>query len=275
LGGKVEIVRDELGPWSINKLEIMQKYAEAYGRIINTFRLHPVYIDAFSGCGSHVDKTTGEPLEGSPLRALDVKPGFEEFHFIDIDGDKLDALRAVVGDRADVFLYNEDANEALLRIIPEVKYSEYKRALCVLDPYGLDVDWQVLVASAKQRTVEIFFNFSIMDINRNILRRDRDTVSQKQYDRMMRAWGDESWKDDLFSTSSNLFGDSEKVDNWTVAKAFRKRLHDVAGFDYVPEPVAMKNSRNTVLYFWFFASQNRTGAKIANDIFKRYTRGGG
>jgi len=271
----VDIVRDELGPWSIIKLEIMQKYADAYGKIMNRFRLHSVYIDGFSGCGSHVDRTTGEPVEGSPLRALAIKPGFEEFHFIDIDGGKLGTLRSAVGSRANVFLYNEDANQALLRIIPTVRRPEYKRALCVLDPYGLDVDWTVLVAAAKQRTVEIFFNFSIMDINRNILRRDRDTVNQKQHDRMMRAWGDDSWQEELFSTDSNLFGDSEKVDNWTVAKAFQKRLHDVAGFDYVPEPVVMKNSKNAALYFWFFASQNPTGAKIAKDIFKHYTQLGG
>jgi len=267
----MNMVRDKLGPWSISKLDIIQKYANAYGKIISVFRLHPVYIDGFSGCGSHVDRATGEPVEGSPLRALDIRPRFEEFHFIDVDRGKLDVLRAAVGDCADVFLYNEDANEALLRIIPTVKYSEFKRALCVLDPYGLDLDWKVLVATAKQRTVEIFFNFSIMDINRNVLRHDRDSVSQNQYERMMRAWGDDSWKQELFSTHDNLFGDSEKVDNWTVAKAFQKRLHDVAGFDYVPEPVAMRNGKNAVLYFWFFASQNATGAKIAKDIFKHYT----
>ena len=180
-------------------------------------------------------------------------------------------LRAAVGDHADVFLYNEDANEALLRIIPTVKYSEFKRALCVLDPYGLDLDWKVLVAAAKQGTVEIFFNFSIMDINRNILRRDHDMINQKQYDRMMRAWGDDSWQRELFSTDDNLFGEPEKVNNWTIAEAFRRHLHDVAGFAYVPEPVAMKNSKNAVLYFWFFASQNPTGAKIAKDIFAHYT----
>jgi hypothetical protein len=88
---------------------------------------------------------------------------------------------------------------------------------------------------------------------------------------MMRAWGDDSWKAGLFSTDGNLFRDLEKVDNWTVAKAFQKRLHDVAGFAYIPEPVPMKNSKNAVLYFWFFASQNSTGAKIAKDIFKHYT----
>lgn len=267
----MDIVRDELGPWSIDKLEIVQKYATAYGKIINGFRLYPIYIDGFAGCGHNVERATGEPVEGSPLRVLDIEPGFEEYHFIDVDGDKLDELKSATQSHSNVFFYNEDANEALLRIIPTVKYADFKRALCVLDPYGLDVDWKVLVAAAKQKTIEIFFNFSIMHINRNILRHNRDTVSQKQYDRMMRAWGDGSWEQELFSGDDSLFGDLEKVDNWTVAKAFQKRLHDVAGFACVPEPVAMKNSKNAGLYYWFFASQNSTGAKIAKDIFRTYT----
>jgi three-Cys-motif partner protein len=267
----VDIVRDELGPWSIDKLAIVQKYAIAYSRVMEGFPLHSIYIDGFAGSGHNVERATGQPVEGSPLRVLDIEPGFEEYHFIDIDASKLDELKFATRSRSNVFFYNEDANKALLRIIPTVKYSDFKRALCVLDPYGLDADWNVLVAAAKQGTVEIFFNFSIMDINRNILRRNRDIVSQRQYDRMMRAWGDNSWQKELFSTDRNLFGDSEKVDNWTIAKAFQKRLRDVAGFGYVPEPVAMKNSKNAVLYFWFFASQNLTGAKIAKDIFKLYT----
>lgn len=267
----MDIVRDELGSWSINKLDIVQKYAIAYGKIINGYRLHPIYIDGFAGSGHNVARATGETIEGSPLLVLDVKPGFEEYHFIDVDGDKLDELKSATRGRSDVFFYNEDANQALLRIIPTVTYSGFKRALCVLDPYGLDVDWQVLVAAAQQKTIEIFFNFSIMDMNRNILRHNRDSVSQSQYDRMMRAWGDASWEQELFSAHDSLFGDLEKVNNWTVARAFQRRLHDVAGFAYVPDPVCMKNSKNAGLYYWFFASQNSTGAKIAKDIFKRYT----
>ena len=267
----MNIVRDELGPWSINKLDIVHKYATAYGEIINGRRLRPIYIDGFAGSGHNVERATGETIEGSPLRVLDVKPGFEEYHFIDVDADKLDELKSATRGRSNVFFYNEDANQALLRIIPTVKYSDFKRALCVLDPYGLDVDWKVLVAAAQQRTIEIFFNFSIMDINRNILRHNRDTVTQKQYDRMMRAWGDESWQQELFSADDSLFGDLDKVENSAIARAFQKRLRDVAGFDYVPDPVCMKNSKNAGLYYWFFASQNSTGAKIAKDIFKRYT----
>jgi three-Cys-motif partner protein len=92
---------------------------------------------------------------------------------------------------------------------------------------------------------------------------------------MNRLWGDESWRDIAYveSRQQNLFGDPPdlvKQDNETVAKAFRQRLREVAGFAYVPEPLAMKNKNNAVLYYLFFAAANRTADKIIRDIFTKY-----
>ena len=50
-------------------------------------------------------------------------------------------------------------------------------------------------------------------------------------------------------------GFTEKVDNETVAEAFRRRLRDAAGFRYVPVPLPMRNSKNAVVYYLFFASR--------------------
>jgi len=38
----------------------------------------------------------------------------------------------------------------------------------------------------------------------------------------------------------------------------------------VPEPLPMCNTRGAVVYYLFFASQNPTGNKIAEHIFKKY-----
>jgi hypothetical protein len=45
---------------------------------------------------------------------------------------------------------------------------------------------------------------------------------------------------------------------------------EVAGFDYVPEPLPLKNSNRTVLYYLYFASQNKTGYKIVTGILDKY-----
>jgi three-Cys-motif partner protein len=65
------------------------------------------------------------------------------------------------------------------------------------------------------------------------------------------------------------------ADNRMIADAYRKRLKEVAGFRYVPEPIPMRNSKNAVVYYLFFASSNSTGEKIVKEIFDRYRNRGG
>jgi three-Cys-motif partner protein len=120
------------------------------------------------------------------------------------------------------------------------------------------------------RSIEIFLNFPIMDINRNLLRCDPTSTSTSQADRLTRYWSDESWRQAAYSTTGNLFGYEEKTSNEALAKAFRERLKTVAGFDYVPAPMPMRNSKGAVLYYLYFASQKPVASRIVRDIFKKY-----
>ena len=124
------------------------------------------------------------------------------------------------------------------------------------------------------RSIDIFLNFPVADMNRNVLLRKPEEVSQVQIKRMNRFWGDESWRQDAYlpSKQRKLFGDvdMEKVSNEKVAEAFRKRLNKVAGFRNVPKPIAMRNTQNAVVYYLFFASHKPVAAGIVKDIFKKY-----
>ena len=94
------------------------------------------YIDAFAGAGTHISKTTGQFVAGSQLNALLVRPPFQEFHFIDLNGGRAQRLKSISGDRKDVWVYEGDCNDILLEtVFPRVRYQDYKRALCLLDPY--------------------------------------------------------------------------------------------------------------------------------------------
>jgi three-Cys-motif partner protein len=195
-----------------------------------------------------------------------------EFHLIDLDGDKTEELRRVVGPKTNVHFYTEDANFVLLqKIFPLCEYKDFNRALCLLDPYSLNVDWQVIQSAGKMKSIEIFFNFMIMDVNMNVLLRNPERVPASQVERMDRAWGDHSWRDIAYEKVPTLFGDLEqKAANQTVAEAFRQRLHKIAGFQYVPDPIPMRNDQGTVIYYLYFASPNKTGAKIVTSIFHKY-----
>jgi three-Cys-motif partner protein len=232
-----------------------------------------IYIDAYAGPGYHLSKTSGELVEGSPLIALNTSPPFHEYHFIDTESRRAKQLRELAGERADVFVYSEDCNRVLLReVFPRANYGDYRRALCLLDPYNINLTWQVIEAAGKARSVEIFMNLMIMDINRNAMRRNPDKSIQSKMDQLSRLWGDNSWKEAGYVTDRNLFNEPEKVSNEEFAEAFRRRLEKKAGFKYVPTPMPMKTKSNSTIYYLYFASQKPAAANIVNDIFDKYRK---
>ncbi len=266
---------DEIGPWSELKLEILKKYARAYCTILKARNLHPIYVDGFAGAGQHIRKGTNELVPGSPLNALCIEPPFEELHLIDLKKNRVAALRRHTAGMKHVQVHDGDANQILLdHVIPSIRYEDYRRALCILDPYGLHLDWKVIEAAGRIGTVEIFLNFPILDMNRNVLLWNPDDASADDVARMEAFWGDRSWRDAAYSTAGNLFGWPEKQRNEVIAEAFRDRLKKVAGFERVPDPVPMRNSKGAILYYLFFAAQKDTAENIVVDIFNRYREQG-
>ncbi|MGA9750180.1 MAG: three-Cys-motif partner protein TcmP [Acidobacteriota bacterium] len=268
---------DEIGPWSVVKLDLVQRYAAQYSTILSRQRnpeLRHVYVDAFAGGGVHVSKKTRELVPGSPMNALWLDPPFQEYHFIELSQVKVGLLHEIAGKQSNVHIHAGDCNEILTKdVFPRVRYEDFTRGLCLLDPYGLHLDWHVLKAAGSMRSLEIFLNFPIMHINRNVLRRDYSKVDPGEEAKMTRFWGDESWRDVVRKPSATLFGDvDEKVSNQELAEAFRKRLRNVAGFAHVPSPCAMKNSKGAVVYYLYFMAQRPVAADIVRWIFDHYGR---
>ena len=228
---------------------MLRKYWPEYTRIIKkqSWNFHTLYVDAFAGSGKHISRSTGEFVMGSPARALDVSPPFDEYHFIDLDSTKVQSLQQLAAERPNVTVHEGDCNEILLRdVLPLADYRSFRRALCLLDPYSLQLDWNVIATAGRMKSVEIFLNFPIMDINRNVLREGASATKVMQ---MNRFWGDESWRDKAFHDDPTLFGDFDpvKVGNHELAEAFRIRLRGVAGFTAVPQPLAMRNKNRATV----------------------------
>jgi three-Cys-motif partner protein len=265
---------DEIGYWTEVKLDIVKEYAAAYSRILSAQTLpslYHVYIDAFAGSGIHISKASGEFVLGSPLNALSVTPPFREYHLIDLDGSKAEKLRARTQGMQDVHVYEGDCNHILLEeVFPRTRYEDFKRALCLLDPYGLHLNWGVIAEAGKMRSIDIFLNFPVEDMNRNVLWHNPDHVNPKQAARMTAFWGDETWRSVAYDTTMNFFGFPVKTDNETIAEAFRKRLISVAGFRFVAAPLPMRNRNGVIVYYLFFASQRPVADKIVSEIFAKY-----
>jgi three-Cys-motif partner protein len=269
---------DEIGYWSEIKLDIVKDYASAYSRILAAQTkpsLDHVYIDAFAGGGAHISKTTREYISGSPINALLVQPPFREYHLIDIDRQKVELLRERVKNRRDVHIHEGDCNRILLeKVFPNVRYENYRRGLCLLDPYGLQLDWKVIDTAGKMRSIDIFLNFPVADINRNVLWRHPEGVDPADLRRMNEFWGDDSWRQIAYTTKRDLFGHLEKEENEVVAEGFRQRLLKIAGFRHAPEPLPMRNTKGATVYYLFFASHKPAAENIITDIFNKYRQRG-
>ncbi len=266
-----ELKIDEIGYWSEVKLAILDEYAKPFNEILRKNKLKSIYIDGFAGAGHHRAKGTGRMIEGSPQRALNVQPPFNYLHFVDIDVARVHALEKLAVGKPNVRVHHGDCNQILPHeIFPTIRFSNYERALCILDPYGLHLDWEVIKGAGDSK-IEIFLNFPVMDMNMNVFWANPDRVTPDSLNRMTRFWGDESWRQAAYEQVQGLFGEMEEKSSIDrVVQAFQDRLKKVAGFGYVPKPMPMRNSKGAIVYFLFFAAHKPVAAEIVQYILKKY-----
>lgn len=281
---------DKIGEWSEMKLAIVGEYAREYAKILHAqdkrgLRLKIYYIDGFSGAGLHERKADGTSVDGSPLQVLADQREFNRYYLIEKDRAKAGHLQELCNarfpDRMDrIFVRSGDCNSILMQeILPGMAWEKFERVLCLLDPYGLHLDWQVVQkmgsGMGKKGMVDLILNFPVLDMNMNILLKDVDKASPAQLARMDLFWGDDSWRGIVFRP--NLFGGLEKNETQekkayaALADAYRTRLLKEAGFKCVAQPLLVSTpGNNAPLYYLFFASPKEVARKIANHIFHKY-----
>ncbi len=261
---------DEIGDWSERKIKIVSDYAKPFSTIMASQGFRSFYIDGFSGGGVHIRKETGERVLSTARRILEIQPPFDSYYFVDFDETKVAAMERACAGHKNAKALCGDANIMLPEtLFPKVRYEKFERGLCFLDPYKMLLSWEVILAAARQRTLELFIHFPTLDVQRNALRANRAKVLEADWNRMTRMWGDETWEGHAFAQTQGLFGPietKEPIDK--VLDAFCARLSRVAGFRHVSKAVAMRNRSNGIVYHLIFASMNPTGLKIATEIFE-------
>ncbi len=267
-------IYDEINYWSEIKIDIVKRYAAEYSRILTNQRgLHHIYIDAFSGSGRHYSKTKRAFVLGSPLEAARLNPPFKEYFFIDIDKEKMSALQNNFHERRDIHILGGDCNTLLLQeVFPYIQSEKSRRGLCLLDPYSIDLTWEVVVRAGHMKTIEIFVNFPAMDINRNVLLKKPQNVRDSDIRRMNIFWGDNTWQNIAYDEVFDLFGEQRKKKRpiTEMVYAYKKRLENMAGFAHVSAPLPMRNTRRGIVYFLLFASQKPVADRIVTYIFNKY-----
>jgi three-Cys-motif partner protein len=271
---------DVIGPWSEDKLKLLNKYLNAYTVIMQGqqwCRNGYHYVDAFAGTSRPRARDEERYIDGSPRVALTIQYPFRSYTFIEKSPwrvQKLQRLQEEFPDR-DIRICEGDCNRIIVtEITPRIRYEQFNRGLIFLDPFGMEVEWSTIEQIAETRALEIFLNFPVMALNRTVLPNDPNALTEAQIERMNRFWGSTGWRDDIYEEVPTLFGPIQaKIRSTTgkrLGKLFKNRLEEV--FPYVTEPLEMTNSKNASLYCLMLAGHNQNGAKILQDIFGRYKR---
>jgi three-Cys-motif partner protein len=289
------------GDWTSEKLAILAKYLSAYTTALkNQRQFTKGYIDAFAGTGYRTNKSRGTKtpslfdnfpdlagddtktlLDGSARIALKTEPAFDGFIFIEKNKRRSDALEALKEEfrELNIQIRPGEANDELRRICRRTDWRT-RRAVLFLDPYGMQVEWETILAVAATHAIDMWLLFPLgIGVNRLVTKDGNIPAAWRR--RLDLLLGTDEWFDEFYKSekSPSLFdgpdGPSErlvkaKVD--TIAHYFTRRLREV--FPAVAlSPRALRNSQGNPMYLLHFASGNagqggKTAVKIANSLLK-------
>ncbi len=268
------------GSWSDKKLATLRKYLPAYTKVLSKTSFKTAYIDAFAGAGKQSDDDeSAEFRHGSPLIALQTKPAFDTFIFIERDPKKLGNLRTQIRERKslqrDIRYMQGDANEKLTELCSKPR--QWDRAVVFLDPFALQVEWATIRRIAETKVIDMWLLFPAMAGNRMLPLSGE--IPESWAEKLNRTFGSKSWKDVFYAREGpDLWGEelisktSKPFD--TLSDFVTERLNsEFAAVNN--QPLVLSNSTGSPMFLLYFACGNKRGAKpalrIANYIIKSNT----
>lgn len=301
------------GSWSESKLDCVENYARSYLKVMqNQTWCKLYYIDAFAGRGKQALKSyscssaelqeldsffgdesdradTEEFLAGSAKRALHasaagVRP-FDQFVMIDIDQASCNELESVIQSEfaemsRKVNVICNDAKTALDEYIEKVDWHQ-TRALVFLDPYGLEVDWDIMIRLARTGACDVWYLFPLGGVTRMMTRDGQIPVSWQL--RLDRVFGTQEWRDEFYKPIAqySLFGEeqerlSKNASTKHIVSFIRKRLETT--FPKVSDAGILRNGKGAPLFALVLGVSSRSlkaqqaALKIANHLVKELNK---
>ncbi|MEH6501926.1 MAG: three-Cys-motif partner protein TcmP [Pseudoalteromonas distincta] len=279
------------GIWTRKKLAVLEDYLRFYSSALKKqpFTLH--YADAYAGTGSHdpVDEDAQillmpyEHFKGSVLTALDIEPGFHQYHFNDLNPDHVKELEKIRGDYSQktIHIYPQDANQFVPKFCNKLGWND--RAVLLLDPYSTQLEWETLKYVAKSEKVDLWLLFPISVILR-MTPTDGARVRPEWRDKLDRLLGTNDWEAALYkpveaAPIADLFGDvdqtpaAQRINTSELEQWVTTRLKEQ--FPYVAKPVLLHNKGKPLFLFYFAVSNKKPAAwalanKAASHIIEKH-----
>lgn len=264
------------GHWTEEKLNILERYLDAYTTALKNRPFRLWYIDAFAGTGQ-VELSADDQGEirrfvsGSAERAINIddKP-FDKLIFVEQDSDRcteLERLQEHYGNR-DIEIKNFDANEYLSTLDADWRG---RRGVLFMDPFATEVEWSTLERVATFQALDTWILFPVMAILRMLPRSQRpDDIDQKWVARLTAVFGDESWRG-LYQErrQPDLFDhDAREREPGTdgLLHIYKGKLAALFGDRFLHKSRTLRNSRKSALFEFMFCAGHPRGAGIAKEI---------
>ncbi len=265
------------GPWTLDKLNILERYLDAYTTALKNQPFQLMYIDAFAGTGRIVlpddDDDAHSFVIGSAERAVGItdKP-FDRLIFVEKDPDRcqqLDALCRTPSDR-DIRIVNSEANDFLRNF-----HEDWRswRGVLFLDPFATEVEWATIKTITDFKALDTWILFPTSAVARMLPKsRMPDAIEQKWADRLTTVFGGESWRD-LYQESpqGKLFEDrgferDPGVDG--LIGIYKEKLTRLLDDRFLQQSRTLRNSKNSALFEFLFCVGSSKGIKPAKSIAK-------
>ncbi len=262
------------GDWTIEKLDILTRYLDAYLNVLKKQSFQKIYIDAFAGTGNIKISDRCETA-GSAKLALMSQNHFDQYFFIEKDKEKVSRLQSMVSEEfpslsKQVNIKQGDANTELQNICKDVNWRN-SRALLFLDPYATQVSWSTLEVIARTGAFDVWYLFPFSALNR-MLRKDGQ-IDQSWANRINRLLGDDGWMREFYEEDPQICMFAE--DNGLVKaigleelqRYILSRLETIFP-EVANNPRVFTNTKNSPLFLFCFAIANRSpnARKIALRI---------
>ena len=263
------------GDWTVQKLNILEYYLDAYTTALKKQPFDLVYIDTFAGSGqiglSSQDPDASNLISGSVERAIaiDDKP-FDRLIFVDKNSTscrELENLKTCNPGR-DIQIKHAEANTFLREL--NMEWTSW-RGVLFLDPFATQVQWSTIERIANLNALDMWFLFPISAITRLLPRSRRpDDIQSGWAECLTRVYGDESWRQ-LYrhSRQASLFDDIQHERDPGIEgllAIYRTKLEVLFGERFLKMSRTLKNSTGSPLFEFFFCVGNRNGIKVATRI---------
>ena len=259
----------ELVPHTRAKHVILQRYLEAWLPILSQGGFPQVlYVDGFAGPGRY---SGGE--DGSPIIALKAALAHKDrlkstllFYFVERDEDRAACLSQLLAEMTlpSRWRTKVEPGKTFEEAFPTLQgfYSGKGKPLpptfAFLDPFGWDVPMKIVREILAAPSCEVFINFMYEEVNRFL-------SLQEHEEKFDRFFGCGDWRNCV-----KLATPAER--NRFLHDLYRNQLH-AAGAKYV-RSFQMKNARNAVDYYLFYATNSFIGLQKMKEAMWKLDKTG-